>query len=500
MQALAEACDRTVVSDRAASFIASSVLEDVGSIQKEDFNSVIDRNKIRRARKRVRSEHQQNDKTTLLLQGIHFDGRKDKTMAQEEIDNVKHKRTVIKEHIVLVQEPESHYVGHFTSASGSAAAITSGIFNFLETNSFSTDGIVAVGCDGTAVNTGRKGGVIHMVKMRLQRPVQWIIRLLHCNELSLRHLIEDLHGKTTGPKGFTGPLGRQLNNCEKLSVAEFDAIVSPNIEINDTELSTDQKYLLDIYRAVSGGSCSSSLAARNPGKMVHSRWLTTANRFLRIYVSTNEPSSNLIKIVQFIMTVYVPVWFNIKKNSSFIEGAKHFFEMMRLPQTMPERTRAIANKVLQRNCFFAHQENIFVSMINDNDRCIRKLGWRRILKARSQELSIGKVRNFVMPELHFNSLRYYKMINWKAIEQTEPPITRTIPERQIKEFIENGNKPDGLTPQFPCHSQAAERLVRTVTKPSASVSGIEKRDEFIRSSLCSRTKIPRFESKKDYKI
>ena len=139
-------------------------------------------------------------------------------------------------------------------------------------------------------------------------------------------------------------------------------------------------------------------------------------------------------------------------------------------------------------------------MINDNDRCIRKLGWRRILKARSQELLIGKVRNFVMPELHYNSLRYYKMINWQVIEQTEPPVTRTIPDRQIKEFIENGDKPDGLIPKFPCHSQAVKKLVRTITEASASVSGIKKRDGFIRSRLCSRTKIPRFESKKDYKI
>ena len=159
MQALAKACDRTGVSDRAASFIASSVLEDVSSIQKEDFTSVIDQNKIRRARKRVRSENQQSDKISLLLQGSYFDGRKDKTMAQEEIDNVKHKRTVLEKHVVLVQELESHYEGHFTPASGSAAAITSGIFNFLETNSISTDDILAVGCDSTAVNTGRKGGV-----------------------------------------------------------------------------------------------------------------------------------------------------------------------------------------------------------------------------------------------------------------------------------------------------------------------------------------------------
>ena len=79
---------------------------------------------------------------------------------------------MIEEHVVLVQESESHYVGHFTPASGSAAAITSGIFNFLETNSISTDNVVTVGCDGTAVNTGRKDGVIHMVEMRPQRLVQ----------------------------------------------------------------------------------------------------------------------------------------------------------------------------------------------------------------------------------------------------------------------------------------------------------------------------------------
>ena len=85
---------------------------------------------------------------------------------------MKHKRTVIEEHLVLVQEPESDYAEHFTTASGSAAAITLGIFNFLKANSISIDDIVDVDCNVTAVNTGRKGGVIHMVDMRLQRPVQ----------------------------------------------------------------------------------------------------------------------------------------------------------------------------------------------------------------------------------------------------------------------------------------------------------------------------------------
>ena len=82
------------------------------------------------------------------------------------------------------------------------------------------------------------------------------------------------------------------------------------------------------------------------------------------------------------------------------------------------------------------------------------------------------------------------MINWQVIEQTEPSVTRMIPERQIKEFVENGDKPDGLISLFPCHSQAVERLVRTVTEASATVSRIEKKDGFICSRLCSRTKIP----------
>lgn len=500
LQVLAEACDRTGVSDRAASFIASSLLEDVGSIREDDVSSVIDRNKIRRARKRVRSEHQQDDKITLPLQGIFFDGRKDKTMTQEEIDNVKHRRTVVEEHIVLVQEPESQYMGHFTPASGSATAITSGIINFLETNNISTDDIVAIGCDGTAVNTGRKGGAIRMIEMKLQRPVQWIICLLHCNELSLRHLIQDLDGKTTGPMGFTGPVGKQLNDCEKLPITEFDAIPSPDIDIDDAELSTDQKYLLGIYRAVSSGSCSSALAARNPGKMAHSRWLTTANRFLRLYVSTSEPSSTFNEIVRFIMTVYAPIWFKIKKNSSFTEGAKHFFEMMRLSQTMPQRSKTIANKVLRRNSFFAHPENILISMLHDDEQHIRELGWRRILKARSKQPPAGEIRAFAMPELLYDSQNYYEMINWQTAEVTEPPVTKTIPDTRIKEFVETGDQPDGLIPLFPCHTQAVERLIKLVTEASASVSGIEERDGFIRSRLHSRTKIPRFESKKDYRM
>ena len=41
--------------------------------------------------------------------------------------------------------------------------------------------------------------------------------------------------------------------------------------------------------------------------------LKTANSILRLYVTENEPSAELFRIVKCIMKVYIPVWFTIKK-------------------------------------------------------------------------------------------------------------------------------------------------------------------------------------------
>ena len=48
---LAEACDRNGVSNRAAAFFALSMLQSIGVISKNDASSVIDKNKIYKARK-----------------------------------------------------------------------------------------------------------------------------------------------------------------------------------------------------------------------------------------------------------------------------------------------------------------------------------------------------------------------------------------------------------------------------------------------------------------
>jgi len=178
----------------------------------------------------------------------------------------------------------------------------------LETNNIVTSEIVAIGCDGTVLNTGFKTGVIRQIEKHLKKPIQWFICQLHANELPLRHLFQHLDGKTSGPNGFSGSLGKQLEICHKLPIVEFARIESnlPYLKI-EVELSTDQKYLYEMCLSISNGNCSIDLSRRNPGKQAHSRWLTTANRILRLYISMQSPTENFKILTEFILKVYGPM-------------------------------------------------------------------------------------------------------------------------------------------------------------------------------------------------
>ena len=58
LPSVAQVCDRAGVSDRTAALLASSLLFDMGQINKNDQNSVIDRRKIRREKAKVRKDLQ----------------------------------------------------------------------------------------------------------------------------------------------------------------------------------------------------------------------------------------------------------------------------------------------------------------------------------------------------------------------------------------------------------------------------------------------------------
>ena len=127
-------------------------------------------------------------------------------------------------HFSVVSEPACEYFCHFKTNSGSSSDIVSSLIEAMENRNFDLSKLTVMGCDGTAVNTGRVGGVIRLMELHLSRPLQWCICLLHANELPLRHLFKHLDEATSGPTDFSGAIGRALAHLQKISIKRFKQI------------------------------------------------------------------------------------------------------------------------------------------------------------------------------------------------------------------------------------------------------------------------------------
>ena len=252
--------------------------------------------------------------------------------------------------------------------------------------------------------------------------------------------------------------------------------------------------------AVDKADCPVDLALRNPGLLNHSRWLTTANRIIRLYISLDSPSCNLKTLVTFIIRVYAPTWFAIKSKPSCKDEARHLHAMIARSRYLSDNLKKIFDPAIQRNAYCSHPENVLLAMLTDGRPHIRQLGLRRILKVRSTEKSGEHVRKFCIPTLNFDAMNYEDMIDWNGVDTpvTEPAVMMRMTDTELKDLIKADVTPTVPFPRFTCHTQAVERCVKLVTKASAAVHGQKSRDELIRVKIASRKLMPKFESKCDF--
>ena len=120
------------------------------------------------------------------------------------------------------------------------------------------------------------------------------------------------------------------------------------------------------------GSVNNSLSNRNPGKLSHARWVTTANRILRAYVPVAVPSQNLKTLAEFVAKVYGPQWFSIKSNPEVAHGNLHFLSTIKKIRFLPEEVQKLIQQSLKRNSFFAHPENVILSLMCNEDMQTRR--------------------------------------------------------------------------------------------------------------------------------
>lgn len=168
------ALDRAGVSDRMGALLATSLLKDLkGAGIGTDI--ILDRNKIRRERIKARKQSLASMKCHDLLKCISFDGKRE-TALQQIVVNGKHLNiSHFEEHVTMVKEPGSKFIGYVTPNKGDANEIVTAMNAFLLKEDFSLCNLVGILCDGTAINTGNKNGVICQLERILERPFKWLL-------------------------------------------------------------------------------------------------------------------------------------------------------------------------------------------------------------------------------------------------------------------------------------------------------------------------------------
>ena len=282
-------CERYEVSDRTGAALASAALKAFGIVTEEDKRYVLDRSKLGRERQKYREEIRNKEQELFeLVDSIFVDGRKDPTIIMVEVNGNYHRQTVIEKHYVIVGEPNGFYLSLAMPEDETGYKIATLVYSAIKDTALKQKLKIA-GSDGTAVMTGKSKGFVASLETLIGRPLQWVICLLHLNELPLRHVFQNLDGVTSGSDSFTGLIGRQLNGAfSEGKVLKFKSIPNPKFPVISNslmdDLSSDQYYGHRICSAVKLGSVDVNLEFLEVGGLNHSHWLTLGCLILRFYV------------------------------------------------------------------------------------------------------------------------------------------------------------------------------------------------------------------------
>ena len=129
---------------------------------------------------------------------------------------------------------------------------------------------------------------------------------------------------------------------------------------------------------------------------------------------------------------------------------------------------------------------------------IQELGWRRILRSRSEN-PVGLIRAFKVPVINFEAASFHSMIEWK--DYSEPPLTKHVSDScLINSFKTKIFERIDKLKRVPCHTQSVERHIKLVTEASSQVCGHHNREGFIKVTLNSRKKITSFKLKRHFNV
>ena len=447
------------------------------------------RHRIRRKRQSTRKKKVENINIDNII-AIGFDGRDDDTIVPTEVQTSQSKKiryeTQKKHHITVVAYPGGERLGHF-QCDKKGKDISDGLIKFCEERNLKLDEIYILLCDGCATNTGRHKRVITCMEIHLGRPLLLDSCLLHAIEKPLHHLIEHLDGPTDGPNSWSGPIGKKITgNVQNLPIAKFKIINNPNFPHCPPEvinkLNTDQRYMYKICKVIITGVVPEGFGDQRPGNMCHSRWLTTAARICRVYLSEENPTEKHQRLVSYIIFVYMPSWLNVHWHSNIRYASSHLLqEIKRVNDNCNEEEKNVVLPIIQVNGFAGTPEMVILCMLMSDDRNLREEAIMKIVELRKK--SPPKLRKRLANKINFNATEINNICSLE--DTTEPPITMKLSIEEIQSYETH---PFELN--VPCHTQSVERNVKLTTECAGAVAGAQNQDGYAFNVIAARKAIP----------
>ncbi len=198
--------------------------------------------------------------------------------------------------------------------------------------------------------------------------------------------------------------------------------------------------------------------------MCHSRWLTTALRFCRIWVSKHGLKGKLLKnlrmIIEFIVGVYMPNWINIKVNHKWMKGPKHVLYQLEMLKSQQKEVVDLVMPTIKRSAWYAHSESVLQAMLCSDVEEERREAVNRILETGGvgddkTQLGDSCVRPRRNPDINPAATTLSELIDWST-GVTEPPLTCSLTTAAVKELVTCPM----VVPDWPSPTQSLERCVK----------------------------------------
>lgn len=146
-------------------------------------------------------------------------------------------------------------------------------------------------------------------------------------------------------------------------------------------------------------------------------------------------------------------------NSSWIDGPRHILFQLRCLKLV---NKEVVNSVLptvKRSAWFAFSECILQSLVCSSDQEERIDGIKKIFNIRAANYNLGstKVRERKTPLINENAEKLVQLIKWDS-GVYEPVLTTALNNSELEDLVNNPMQ----VPNWPCHSQAVERIVKQV--------------------------------------